>query len=104
MNKAKENILKLKETCVSETSRAKVREFILHSKKIYAILGVGIMICVFSITAHVSYGLGEKKATGYSKEYVEAYGLHVAAYTSVGTDFETSNEWAKKTCDLLIGK
>lgn len=104
MNKVKETVLKLKETCVSEKSRAKVREFILHSKKIYAVLGIGMMMCVCVITANVSYGLGEKKATGYSKEYVEAYGLHVAAYTSVGTDFETSNEWAKKTCDLLIGK
>lgn len=104
MNKVKETVLKLKETCVSETSRAKVREFILHSKKIYAALGIGMMMCVCVITANVSYGFGKEQVTGYSKEYVEAYGLHIAAYTNAGMPLDTASEWATQVCDLLIGK
>ena len=104
MKKVKETVLKLKETCVSETSRAKVREFILHSKKIYAALAIGMMMCVCVITANVSYGLEKEQVTGYSKEYVEAYGLHIAAYTNAGMPLDTASEWATQVCDLLIGK
>lgn len=50
---------------------------------------------------------GEEKAaepTGYSEEYLDAYSLHLYAYADAGIEKETAEEWAKKTCDLLIGK
>ena len=42
--------------------------------------------------------------TGYSEEYLDAYSLHLYAYADAGIEKETAEEWAKKTCDLLIGK
>lgn len=73
MNKVKETVLKLKEICVSETSRAKVREFVLHSKKIYAVLGIGIMVCVLQLTTNIAYGMGEEKAELYNSRYTKTY-------------------------------
>ena len=49
----------------------------------------------------------EEKAaepTGYSEEYLDAYSLHLYAYADAGIEKDTAEEWAKKTCDLLIGK
>ena len=71
MNKRKEIALKLKEICVNETSRAKVREFFLYSKKVYAVLGIGIMMCVLQLTTNIAYGMGEKKAELYNDRYVK---------------------------------
>ena len=44
------------------------------------------------------------KRQGYSEEYLDAYSLHLYAYADAGIEKETAEEWAKKTCDLLIGK
>jgi hypothetical protein len=80
-----------------------VKNFILKSKKIYAILGVAIMVVACVLIADISYDLGQTNKKGYSEEYLQAYGLHVWAYTEAGTEFETATEWAKNTCDLFIG-
>lgn len=42
--------------------------------------------------------------TGYSEEYLDAYSLHLYVYADAGIEKETAEEWAKKTCDLLVGK
>lgn len=82
----------------------KVQEFILKSKKVYAILFAGIMICLCLITANVSYKIGEQNAAGYSKEYMECYGVHMIAYTNAGTPFETADSWARQISNMFVGK
>ena len=47
---------------------------------------------------------GNGKQLEYSEEYLDAYSLHLYAYADAGIEKETAEEWAKKTCDLLIGK
>ena len=83
-----------------------VSEFILKSRKIYAILGVGIMLCVCVLTANISYNFGKTKATGYSEEYLETYGAIVWEYTIAGTDpteatLSGALTKAKDMCELL---
>lgn len=58
-----------------------LKKFILKSNKIYIILGIGIMLCVLTLTANISYGLGQQQAAGYSKNYLETYAFSVWEYT-----------------------
>lgn len=54
-----------------------LKSFILKSRKIYAILGAGIILCLCVLTANISYELGQEQAAGYSEEYLELYGFQV---------------------------
>lgn len=75
-------------------------------KKHLMTLGVVVGVCGALMIIIPTCG-GEEKAaepTGYSEEYVDAYSLHLYAYADAGIEKETAEEWAKKTCDLLIGK
>lgn len=48
-------------------------------------------------------GAGSASAL-YPLVEAQAYSLHLYAYADAGIEKETAEEWAKKTCDLLIGK
>ena len=76
-------------------------------KKHLMTLGVVVGVCGALMIIIPTCG-GEEKAaepTGiFFLEYLDAYSLHLYAYADAGIEKETAEEWAKKTCDLLIGK
>jgi len=80
-----------------------LKSFILKSKKIYTIMGVGIAVCLLVLTANISYDLGREQ-TGYSEEYLQAYGIYMWAYGNVELPQETAREWAASACNLQVGK
>lgn len=105
MNKRKEIALKLKEICVNETSRAKVREFFLYSKKVYAVLGIGIMMCVLQLTTNIAYGMGEKKAELYNDRYVKTYTALAENYcnSNPNATVESALNFAEVNCNYFEG-
>ena len=87
-----------------------VKNFILKSKKIYIILGAGIMLCLLILTANISYGLGQQQAAAgqaqYSEEYLQRYAFLTWAYLdSFPNDtLENAKEYARLDCNLAVGK
>ena len=75
-------------------------------KKHLMTLGVVVAVCGALMIVIPTCG-GEEKAeepTGYSEEYLEAYGVYVYAYTDAGETFEKADEIARKAADLFVGK
>jgi len=84
-----------------------VKNLILKSKKIYIILGAGIMLCLLILTANISYGLGQQQAAaGYSEEYLQRHAFLTWAYLdSFPNDtLENALQYAKLDCNLSVGK
>lgn len=86
-----------------------VKNFILKSKKVYIILGVGIMLCLLTLTANISYTAGQQQAAAgqkYSEEYLQQYAFITWAYMdSFPHDtLENAMQYAKLDCNLSIGK
>lgn len=63
-----------------------LKSFILKSKIVYAILGVGIAVCLLVLTANISYEIGQEQAAGYSEEYLEMYGFSVFEHSFMYPD------------------
>lgn len=84
----------------------RVKEFILKSKKIYGILGAGMMLCLCVLTANISYGMGQEQAAGYSEEYLNRYAAISFAYADSfpNEPFENALAYAEKDCNLAVGK
>lgn len=84
----------------------RVKEFILKSKKIYGILGAGMMLCICVLTANISYGMGQEQAAGYSKEYMSDYAIITFAYADSFSNepFENALAYAENSCNLSYGK
>lgn len=84
-----------------------VKNFILKSKKIYIILGAGIMMCMLTLTANISYDLGQQRAAaGYSEEYLQRHAFITWAYLdSFPNDtLENAMQYAKLDCNLSVRK
>lgn len=55
-----------------------IKNFILKSKAIYAVLGAGIIVCLCVLC----YNVRQAQAQGYSEEYLKTYAILTANYTS----------------------
>lgn len=44
-------------------------------------MGAGIMLCMLTLTANISYDLGQQRAAGYSENYLQTYAIITANYS-----------------------
>ena len=85
-----------------------LKDFVLKSRKIYVILGAGIMLCVCILTANISYDMGQRQAAtkqiGYSEEYVQQYAANTWAYMFVFPEATLSDgmEYGKRLADFSL--